>query len=172
MYLAGLVAKGSLLSRTDLQRWAESAEGMPMGSEYTVPWMAVESAEPRAVAVEWIASEQEHVAAAGWRTYAGIVMTTHDAALDLPEVKALLDSVATRMMAAPNRVKLGMNGFVISVGAYVAPLHAQALAVAEELGTVAVTMGDTACKVPNAAEAIAKAGRGSATAAKKKTVRC
>ena len=43
MYLAGMVADGAKLTRDQLNRWAESAEGLQMIAEYTVPgsrWIA------------------------------------------------------------------------------------------------------------------------------------
>ena len=49
-----------------------------------------------------------------------------------------------------------MNNFVICVGAYVIPLHKEAIATAKKMGTITVNMDGTACKVPDAAEYIAK----------------
>jgi hypothetical protein len=43
MYLAGIVADGSNMSRKQLQSWAEGAAGMHMIYEYPVPWVTVES---------------------------------------------------------------------------------------------------------------------------------
>jgi 3-methyladenine DNA glycosylase AlkD len=68
MYVAGIVANGKLMTPAQLQTWAEQAEGMPMIFEYTVPWVTVEHADGRKLALKWIESDQEHVAAAGWRT--------------------------------------------------------------------------------------------------------
>ncbi len=47
MYLAGLVADGSQMTKKQLNAWAESAAGMQMIAEYTVPWVAVENADGR-----------------------------------------------------------------------------------------------------------------------------
>ena len=47
MYLAGMVADGAQLSKKQLQGWAAAAAHMPMVAEYTVPWVALESADPR-----------------------------------------------------------------------------------------------------------------------------
>src|SRR5580658_10622981 len=41
MYLAGMVADGSKLTREQLNAWVESAAGLQMISEYTVPWVTV-----------------------------------------------------------------------------------------------------------------------------------
>jgi DNA alkylation repair enzyme len=55
MYLAGLVADGSQLTPKQLHAWAAEAAGMPMIFEYTVPWVALDRANPAAIALEWIA---------------------------------------------------------------------------------------------------------------------
>jgi hypothetical protein len=51
---------------------------------------------------------------------------------------------------ADNRIRKTMNGFLIAVGPYVQPLLARAKKSARAIGPVAVDMGDTACKVPDA----------------------
>lgn len=38
MYLAGMVADGSQMTREQLEKWCEGAVGLSMISEYTVPW--------------------------------------------------------------------------------------------------------------------------------------
>jgi 3-methyladenine DNA glycosylase AlkD len=172
MYLAGIVANGAQLTKEQLQSWADAAANMPMVSEYTVPWVTVESTNARALAIDWIKSKKEHVAAAGWCTYSGIVATTPDDKLDLPEIEALTTSIPAKIEAAPNRVRSSMNGFVIAVGTYVAPLLKQATSVAKRIGVISVDVGDTACKVPLATDRIAKAKAGGRAGAKRKTIRC
>jgi 3-methyladenine DNA glycosylase AlkD len=172
MYVAGLVASGAEMTRAQLNRWADGAAGMPMIYDYTVAWVALESADPRALAMEWIASKKEHVAAAGWRTYAGIVTVTPDDKLDLKEIEGLLKKVAEGIHRAPNGVRQPMNHFVISVGGYVAPLSKKAVAAAKEIGEVEVDMGDTACKIPLAADYIAKMLARGKAGVKRKTIRC
>jgi hypothetical protein len=90
MYLAGIVADGKQMTKKQLQSWARGADWQLI-SEYTVPWVASESAHGHDLAMKWIDSKQEHVAACGWCTYAGLVATTPDADLDLAEIKSLLD---------------------------------------------------------------------------------
>jgi 3-methyladenine DNA glycosylase AlkD len=116
MYLAGMVADGAKLTRDQLSQWAEGAEGMQMISEYTVPWVAVDNPNGRALALKWMKSKKEHIAAAGWSTYAGLVSLLPDEALDLAEIQGLLETAASQVHAAPNRVRYTMNLFVISVG--------------------------------------------------------
>jgi 3-methyladenine DNA glycosylase AlkD len=172
MYLAGLVADGAQLTKKQLQTWAESAAHMPMVSQYTIPWLAVENPNARDLAVAWIASRKEHVAASGWSTYSGLVMTKPDDTLNLAEIEDLLDSIVKGVGKAQNRVRSTMNGFVIAVGAYVAPLKKQAKQAAHQIGDVSVGVGDTDCKVPLATDYIAKLEASGRAGKKKKTIRC
>ena len=75
MYLAGIVADGSLMTRRQLQAWATGA-GWYMLSEYTVPGVAAESPYARDLALKWIDSPRESVAACGWCTYVGLLSVT------------------------------------------------------------------------------------------------
>ena len=171
MYLAGIVADGSRMTKRQLESWAKSAT-CGMISEYTVPWVATESRYARDLAMKWITSRKEPIACSGWCTYAGIVATTPDDGLDLTEVKVLLDRVVNEIDAARNKVRYTMNGFVISVGAYVQPLLKQAKQAAKALGAVSVDMGDTACKVPLASAYIEKIENAGRIGRKRKTIRC
>jgi len=172
MYLAGMVASGKLMSEKQLQAWAEGSQGISMISEHTVPWVAVESPAARALALKWTKSKTEHVAAAGWCTYAGLAATTADEKLDLAEIEGLLERVVKEIDAAPNRARYTMNGFLISVGTYVKPLLEKAKETAKKLGAVSVDMGETACKVPLATEYIAKNEAMGKVGQKRKTIRC
>lgn len=172
MYLAGMVADGAKMSRDELNQWAEGAAQMQMIAEYTVPWVTVENPMGRELALEWLGSKKEHIASAGWCTYAGLVATKPDNALDLKEIEGLLARVVRELADAPNRVRYTMNGFVVAVGTYVKPLLKQAKAAARQIGVVEVSMGDTACKVPLATEFIDRAEAAGKVGLKKKTIRC
>jgi 3-methyladenine DNA glycosylase AlkD len=172
MYLAGMVADGTQMTAKQLQSWADGAAGMPMIAEYTVPWVTVESAHAAELAMKWIASKKEHIATSGWCTYSGMVATKPDGALNRAEIEELLQMIPAKIGSAPNRVRLKMNSFVISVGIYVKPLAKLAKATGEKLGVVAVDMGDTACEVPSALAYIAKAEAAGRAGVKRKTIRC
>jgi len=172
MYVAGMVATGKLMTPKQLQTWAEESAGLSMIYEYTVPWVTVEHPEGRSLALKWMDSDKEHVSAAGWRTYAGLVTTIPDEQLDLAEVEGLLKRIVGEIHGAKNHAKSKMNGFVISVGSYVMPLHAEALAAANKIGIVEVDVGDTACEVPLAVAYIAKAEAAGKLGQKRKTIRC
>lgn len=171
MYLAGLLADGGKMTKAQLQEWVQNAY-WSMLSEYTVPWVAVESKYGTELAEEWIASDSETVAAAGWNTWAGLVSVKNDEELDMNRLRQLLAYVEKNIHGAQNRVRYCMNGFIISVGAYVKELSAEAVETGKRVGTVKVNMGGTACQVPDAPAYIAKSiGRGSLNK-KKKTVKC
>ncbi len=89
MYLAGMVADGTKMTKKELNEWAEGAAGLQMISEYTVAWVAVENADGRELALKWMKSKNEQVAASGWSTYAGILATKPDEELDLAEIEEL-----------------------------------------------------------------------------------
>jgi len=172
MYLAGIVADGTKMSRAQLNDWAEGAEGLQMIAEHTVPWVAVESLHGRELALQWMKSKKEHVASAGWRTYCGLLVTKADEGLDLAEIERLLGVVVKEVGSAQSRVRYTMNGFVIAVGSYVKPLLKKAKAAAKQIGDVSVDVGETACEVPVAAEYIEKMEVMGQVGKKRKTIRC
>ncbi len=171
MYLAGIVADGSQMSKKQLDSWAKAATWGNL-SGYTVPGVASESTYARDLAMKWIRSKKESVATSGWNTYAGIVATRPDKELDLAEIKELLDHVVNEIDAAPNDVRYAMNGFVIAVGTYVKPLLKKAKRAAKTIGVVSVDMGDTACKVPLASAYIEKIEIAGRIGKKRKTIKC
>jgi 3-methyladenine DNA glycosylase AlkD len=172
MYLAGMVADGSRMTKAELNAWAEGAANLQMIAEYTVPWVTVDNPHARDLAIHWMKSKKERVACSGWSTYAGLVTKQPDEALDLAEVESLLNTVVKGIGSAPNRVRYTMNGFVIAVGSYVQPLLKQAKAAARQIGAVSVNMGDTACKVPLATAYIEKVEASGRVGQKRKTIRC
>ena len=171
MYLAGMVADGSRMTKRQLDSWAKKASWQ-MVSEYTIPGVAAESKHARDLALSWIRSKKESVASSGWATYAGLVAVTPDAELDLAEIEKLLKAVEKDIDSAPNRVRYTMNGFVIAVGSYVLPLKKAAKATAKKLGKVEVDMHGTSCKVPLATEYIAKVEKAGRAGKKRKAVKC
>jgi 3-methyladenine DNA glycosylase AlkD len=171
MYLAGLIADDARMTAKDLRRWVKQAN-CPTLSECTVAWVAAEGPHGREMALEWIESGKESVASCGWATLGGLVAIKDDAELDLEELKQLLQRVENSIRQQPNRVRYAMNWFVIAVGSYVRPLTDAALHTAARIGPVAVDMGATACKVPNAAQYIEKVRSRGTLGKKRKTMKC
>ncbi len=171
MYLAGLIADDPKMTKKDLRHWVEKANCSTL-CEYTVAWVAAESAHGRELALEWIESKKESVAACGWATLSGLVAHKDDNELDMTELRQLLQRVQKSIHQQPNRVRYVMNGFVIAVGSYVKSLTDAALETAAQIGPVSVNMGETACKVPYAPEYIQKVQKRGAIGKKRKTIKC
>ncbi|EPD51237.1 DNA alkylation repair protein [Paenisporosarcina sp. FSL H8-0542] len=170
MYLAALAIDPKLMTKDQLQNWVKAAY-WSMLSEYSVAWVASESQFAMELAREWMQSDNEMVACAGWSTYTNYLTYAGASELDLQEISRLLEVIRVGIHQAPNRVRYNMNAFVISVGGYVPELREDAQHVATEIGKVHVDMGGTACKVPLAFDYIEKViARGEPK--KKKTVRC
>lgn len=170
-YLAGMVADGKKMTPAQLENWVQSSSWGMIGGN-TCVWVAAEHPSAFPLAMKWIDSPKESIAITGWNTLSALAATIPDDQLPVQEFSALLDRVAKTLKSAPDRIRYAMNGFVISCGTYVAPLADKAIATARKNGKVAVDMGDTACKVPDAESYIIKCRRGAAVASKRKTVRC
>lgn len=171
MYLAALVSDPQQMTKAQLNKWVKAAY-WHMISCYTVAWAAAESRFGRELALEWIDSKKEQIAAAGWSTYGCLLALKPDEELDLDEIADLLERVETNVHTAPNRAKYAMVMFVISVGTYVVPLADKARATAGAIGVVEVDVGDTDCKVPDATAYIDKVASMGRQGKKRKTVMC
>lgn len=170
-YLAGLIADETKMTRSDLKRWLARVNSIVLCGS-TVPAIAAESRHGWGLAVEWIESKKESAATAGWSTLASLVGIQDDADLDLAELKKLVQRVGKSIHSAPNSVRYAMNGFVIAVGCYVAPLTELALKTGEKIGAVSVDMGNTACKVPFAPDYIRKVQERGTIGRKRRASRC
>lgn len=171
MYLAGLAADGSQMTRKQLDTWARTA-WWKMLSGYSVPGVAAEHEAAFAIAMKWINMKDVRRACSGWNTYAAALSIRPDEELDLDEIKGLLLRVESEIDSVEDSVRYNMNGFVITVGSYVKPLLKSAKATAKRIGTVEVDMGDTACQVPIATDAIAKIESMNRVGKKRKTAKC
>jgi len=171
MYLAGLIADESKMSKKDIQQWAERSNSKGI-SEYTVAWVAAESDFGWELGIKWIDSPKENIASAGWNTLSGVIAMKPDNELDIALIKKLLQRIIKEIHSAPNRVRYTMNGFVIGVGAYIKELTKDAIEISKKIGDVYVDMEGTACKVPSAVDYIKKIEARGSIGKKKKTVKC
>ena len=171
MYLAGLIADQSKMSKKDIQQWAERSPSHGI-SEYTVAWVAAESDYGWELGMKWIDSPKETIASSGWNTLSGVIAMKPDNELDIALIKKLLQRIVKEIHSAPNRVRYTMNGFVIGVGGYIKELTKEAIEVSKKIGDVYVDMRGTACKVPSAPDYIKKMEIRGSIGKKKKTVKC
>jgi len=171
MYLAGLMADERQITKAQLQAWVKKAYWSYL-SEYAVPWVAAETSFGIELGLEWINSEEEGIAAAGWSTLAYYSAVNKDEDLDIRMYRQLLDKIEKEIPHAKNRVKYTMNGFVISIGTYIKELTEEAKALGKRMGKIKVEMNGTACKVPFAKDYIQKVIDKERVGKKRKTARC
>lgn len=171
MYLAGLIADETRMTREDLQHWVTEAHGGAL-SGYTVPGVAAESAWGREMALQWIDSDEENQAAAGWATWSSLVSIKDDSDLDLIELKELMKRVEREIQRVPDIVRYQMNMFVIAVGSYVKSLAENAIQTGERIGPVTADLGNNSCRVPYAPDYIRKVEQRGTLGRKRKSARC
>jgi len=171
MYLAGLIADETKISKSELIKWAEQAP-WSMISDYTVAWVAAESAYGWELGQDWIKNEKENIQCSGWNTLSNWIALKDDTELDLHEIEKLLVEIGEKIYQASNRTKYAMNNFIIAVGSYILPLSSKAIEIAGKMGEVNVNMGDTSCKVPDAKQYIKKVIDAGKLGKKKKQARC
>jgi hypothetical protein len=170
MYLAGLIADDERMTKKDLQRWVEKAYAGSLGA--TVPWVAAGSPHGWELALEWIDSNRELTAAAGWGTLESLVSIKDDAELDLSELKRLLHRVQKTIHQTPDVVRYQMNSFVIALGSYVKSLTDTTIQIAEKIGPVMADLGNNSCQVPFAPDYIRKVQKRGTVGKKRKTAKC
>jgi len=171
MYLAGLIADDTRMTKNDLNRWVEKAGGGSLCGA-TVPWVAAGSPYGHELALEWIESSKPIVASVGWATLSGLLAIKDDTELDLAELKRLLQRVEKTIHKAPNDVRYAMNNFVISVGCYVKSLKDLAIQIGERIGPVTADLGNNSCQIPFAPDYIRKVEKRGSIGKKRKTVKC
>lgn len=171
MYLAGLIADESKMTKDDLRGWLSKASS-DVVAEFAVAWVAAEGPFGWELGLEWIDSPDEKAQVVGWGTLSSLVAVRPDAELNLPALRRLLERVKTTIHAQPDRVRYKMNSFVIALGSYVRELTDGALRAGEEIGKVKVDMGKTACKVPFAPDYIRKVASMGRVGKKRKSARC
>jgi hypothetical protein len=135
MYLAGLISEPQKMTKQQLQKWVENAYWY-MLSEYTVAWVTAESNFGWELGLEWIDSEKEMIAAAGWNTLASLATLKPDNELDIEKFAGLLERCGKEIHASKNRVRYTMNGFVITIGTRIPALTQRAKEIANNIGKV------------------------------------
>lgn len=171
MYLAGFMAHGSLMTEKEINDWVEKAPWF-MISEYVVAKIAAQNEKGMKIALEWIESKKELIAAAGWATMYNILSFYSNEKIDKNLIKKLLEKVIAEIQKSAPRVRFAMNSFIIAVGSYMPELTEIAVSVAKKIGKVEVQMPGTSCKVPDAKIYIEKAKKAGKIGQKKKKIGC
>jgi 3-methyladenine DNA glycosylase AlkD len=150
--LAVKVADPARTSPAELDRFALAPAGR-MCLSY-VAYLAAEGPHARDRADAWLASPGEAEQRAGWWLVCAMAMI--DEATPDSWFADRLREVEASVHSAPNSVREAMNQALIAVGCRSAALRKAATAAAKRVGKVHVDHGDTACKTPDAGQAIEK----------------
>lgn len=171
MYLATLMADSQQALPGLLNDWMSSAYWY-MLSESGVAALAAETPYGWALGEGWTTSNKEMEAAGGWATLSAWVSLRRDEELSPFVIQQHIQQIFEQIKTAQNRVRYGMNNYIICVGIYVSELYSEALAAARAIGKVTVNMGETSCKTPFAPEYIEKAYRMGRIGKKRTHARC
>ena len=155
MYMAGLMVDAKQMTKAEIQDWVDKAYWYYI-SDFTVAGTAAESNFGWELGHEWIDSDSQFVASAGWATLGAIASITPDEELDLEAYTELIQRAQNEIHGSINRVRYSMNGFVIATGSYFPALTDVAKFAGKEIGLVEVDMGGTSCKVPVVVDYIKK----------------
>lgn len=171
MYLAGMIAEPLAMTEADFENWIQAAYCYMIG-DFIVSVTLAESPLAQKISDQWIASGQEMVMSAGWSCYCWLLGSRPDEEFDKSKLLSMLNDVAANIHNMPNRTRYAMNNFVITVGMSYTPLHQEAMAAAEKIGSVTVDVGTTSCKTPMATDYIQGAIDKGRLGFKRKNVRC
>lgn len=150
--LATMIADPKQADSAMLDRWANDLENYVLTDALST--YAATSPIAREKAEQWIASDNEWIATAGWNILGSL--TASDPALPDSYFEPYLAQIERELQSSQNRVRYAMNNVVIAIGVRSDALEAKAVAAAERIGTVHVDHGLTNCKTPDAIPYIQK----------------
>jgi 3-methyladenine DNA glycosylase AlkD len=157
--LAMKIADPREITPAELDRWALENE-LRMCNLY-VATLAAESPHGRSTLRRWLGASDERLLAAGWT----LLGRLSDLDESFPEEELLrrVAELERSIRSASNEVRSDMNRALISIGGRSPALRRAVTAAAKRIGAVSVDHGDTACKTPDAVEALEKAWARSGT---------
>ena len=82
MYLAGLMADETKITKAQLNEWIEAAYWYYL-NEFAVPLVAAETPFGFELGLDWITSKKETTASGGWQTLSSFATVNSDEKLDL-----------------------------------------------------------------------------------------
>lgn len=171
MYLAGLISEPQKMSKTELQNWADNASWY-MISEYAVAWTVAESDFALELSKEWINGDSNHLKCIGYAALGSYISITQDVDLDIDFFKKEVQKIGEIIHSSENRVRYTMNGFIIAVGAYLEELYPFCKEIGAKIGKVDVSLGNTACKVPEIKPYLENIEAKGRLGKKRKTAKC
>lgn len=150
--LAALVADPARLDAATAARWIAEARYHVLVDE--VAGVIARSSLAITCMAEWVGSDDEWLARAGWTVMSRLAAE----ARDVPDASftPYIAMIERRIAEAPDRVKAAMNRALIAIGCRSAEMAEAAIAAARRIGPVDVDHGDTACQTPDAEAYIRK----------------
>lgn len=146
-----MIADPQRADSATLDRWLNDCNNYALAD--AVSAYTAKTALAREKAEQWIESDDEWIATAGWNLIGSL---THDPTLPDSYFLPHLARIARDLHGSKNRVRYAMNNAVIAIGVRSDTLEPQAVAAATQIGTVYVDHGQTNCKTPEAVSYIAK----------------
>lgn len=150
--LATMIADPTQADSATLDRWAHDMTNYSIADAVAVYVSATSLAREKAE--QWITSDNEWIATAGWNILGSL--TASDPALPDAYFEPYLAQIERELHDSQNRVRYAMNNVVIAIGVRSDALEPKAIAAAERIGTVYVDHGLTNCKTPDAIPYIQK----------------
>ena len=102
------------ITKEQLKTWVEKAYWSYL-SEYTVPWVAAETAYGFELGLEWIDSREETIASAGWSTLAYYSAVNKDEDLDIEAYSKLNGSLYSLTIKDRKKSNPNQNGTVVEL---------------------------------------------------------
>jgi len=149
--LAAMIADPRQMTEELADLWIEGITNRGVGDQLAD--LIAKAPIARVKAEQWIQSEKEYVARAGWHILSRLALD--DVALDDTYFMPHLANIEQHIHERKNRTREAMNNAVIAFGAR-AGLQERALLAAKTIGKVHIDHGDTSCKTPDAAQYILK----------------
>jgi 3-methyladenine DNA glycosylase AlkD len=147
---ATMIADPKQVDEALLDSWVQDLDNYVITDSFVGLTFRTKFAQEKAM--EWISTNEEYVARAGWHLLSHISQNDEDLPVDFFET--YLEIIENDIQQQQNRTREGMNNALIAIGIRNPALMLKALSVAENIGEVEVDHGDTSCKTPFAPDYI------------------
>jgi 3-methyladenine DNA glycosylase AlkD len=151
--LAGMICDPKLLSRDDLNRWADTSRCVMVADRCVAP-LAAPRPDAWEIAEAWTKSPEEMTACAGFTIYGMLFSYLPDQDLDLEQVKRIIDEIESRVKIEKPYLQNAMNNCLIMAGMYIVPLSGYCKDVADRIGYVKPTIKVNNCNIQSASDYI------------------
>ena len=152
--LACMLADLKKMGKDTLNSWVNDIDYYVLSDEFAKS-LVMRTPYAEELMLEWMDSNKEYVARAGWNILSLLVLNKKDTRPD-GYYTGYLDIIEQDIHISKNRTKQAMNTTLISIGIRNESLRDLSLSAADRIGKVDVDVGQTYCKIPDAREYIEK----------------